>query len=84
MHYDKSGIWTHILQCYIQFVQPTPEIWMLSGLQKQNRPLYTVEHSARFLFVMSTIFPKSLPTARYITCNLTIMSLQTQKLNLLQ
>lgn len=31
------------LQCYIQFVQPTPEIWMLSGLPKQNRPLFTVE-----------------------------------------
>lgn len=32
MHYDKSG--KHILQCYVQFVQPTPEIWMLSGLKK--------------------------------------------------
>lgn len=47
VHYDKSGNGHIFCDVIFNFVQPTPEIWMLSGLQKQNLPPHTVEH--RFL-----------------------------------
>lgn len=49
VHYDKSGNGHIFCDVIFSFVQPTPEIWMLSGLQKQNLPPHTVEHSDRFL-----------------------------------
>lgn len=61
MHYDKSGNGHILCNAIFKFVQPTPEIWMLSGLQKQNWPLYTVEHSAYLFYVVLTISPQQRP-----------------------
>lgn len=43
------GKQTHFAQCYVHFVQPNPETWMLSGSQEQNRLFHTVEQGAKFL-----------------------------------
>lgn len=80
------GKQTHFAQCYVHFVQPNPETWMLSGSQEQNRLFHTVEQGAKFLvddlfFFFFILFlntdPKHWP--RYMTQNDSIIPYKNRK-----